>query len=139
MKIAHCSNVACSAATFATLDSAGNVGGFTSITVGADGLGLISYEDFTNFDLKVAHCSNVACSAATTQTLDSAGGEYTSIAIGHRRTRAHQLSRHDELRPQGRPLLERRLPTAATTPTLDSTGSVGGYTFAHDRSPMGSA
>ena len=31
----------------------------TSITIGADGLGLISYYDVTNGDLKVAHCSNV--------------------------------------------------------------------------------
>jgi hypothetical protein len=30
--------------------------------VGADGLGLISYYDSGNGDLKVAHCSNRACS-----------------------------------------------------------------------------
>jgi len=30
-----------------------------SITIGADGLGLISYYDVTNADLKVAHLSNV--------------------------------------------------------------------------------
>jgi hypothetical protein len=34
----------------------------TSITTGADGLGLISYYDFTNEDLKVAHCDNTFCS-----------------------------------------------------------------------------
>ncbi|PZC45289.1 MAG: hypothetical protein C1O27_002468 [Chloroflexi bacterium] len=32
------------------------------ITIGADGLGLISYWDLTNADLKVAHCENAFCS-----------------------------------------------------------------------------
>jgi hypothetical protein len=31
------------------------------VTIGADGLGLISYLDSSNSDLKVAHCSNVTC------------------------------------------------------------------------------
>jgi hypothetical protein len=82
---AHCSNVACSAATTATLDSAGSVGYYTSVTIGADGLGLISYYDATNLDLKVAHCANVACSSADVVTsVDSIGnvGQYTSITIG---------------------------------------------------------
>ena len=51
---------ACTATT-ATLDSAGNVGNDTSVTVGADGLGLISYYDSTNGDLKVAHCADTFC------------------------------------------------------------------------------
>ena len=85
LKVAHCDNILCTSATTATLDSAGNVGGYTSIAIGADGLGLISYFDSTpNYDLKVAHCSDIACTSATTTTLDSAGvvGNYTSIAIG---------------------------------------------------------
>ena len=66
------------------LDSGGDVGSFTSITIGADGLGLISYRDFTDRDLKVAHCSNVNCDSATITTLDSGGwvGRYSSITIG---------------------------------------------------------
>lgn len=42
-------------------DSAGYVGDHTSVTIGADGLGLISYQDFDNGDLKVAHCANAFC------------------------------------------------------------------------------
>jgi hypothetical protein len=38
------------------------VGWYTSITIGTDGLGLISYRDQTNDDLKVAHCENTFCS-----------------------------------------------------------------------------
>jgi hypothetical protein len=67
----------------ARLDSTGLVGGDTSITIGADGLGLISYCDASNGKLKVAHCNNLACSSATTTTLDSVGlDDDTSITIG---------------------------------------------------------
>ena len=84
LKVAHCTDTACTAATTTTLDSTGNVGPFTSVTVGTDGFGLISYWDNTNLDLKVAHCTNTACSAATTTTLDSAGdvGTDTSVTVG---------------------------------------------------------
>ena len=44
-----------------TLDATGDVGEYTSFTIGADGLGLISYWDATNDDLKVAHCENAFC------------------------------------------------------------------------------
>jgi hypothetical protein len=50
-----------SANTITTLESAGLVGLYTSVTIGADGLGLISYHDHTNHVLKVAHCSNPFC------------------------------------------------------------------------------
>jgi len=61
LKVAHCSNLLCTAATLTTVDSAGNVGQYSSVTIGADGLALISYYDETNGDLKVAHCSNLFC------------------------------------------------------------------------------
>jgi hypothetical protein len=44
-----------------TLDSTGDVGQDTAVTVGADGLGLISYHDVTNGNLKVAHCPDLFC------------------------------------------------------------------------------
>jgi hypothetical protein len=53
------------------LDTAGIVGEYTSITTGADGLGLITYSDRTDSALKVAHCANTACSTATSSTLDA--------------------------------------------------------------------
>lgn len=66
-----------------TLDGPGNVGQYTSVTIGADGLGLISYRDLTNRNLKVAHCSNRACTSAALTTLDSTGdvGQDTSVTI----------------------------------------------------------
>jgi hypothetical protein len=95
--VAHCENTLCTSATITVVDGfntcpnrdciphdTGAVGEFSSITIGADGLGLISYYDTTNGDLKVAHCSNVPCTSATTATLDATGnvGRGTSITIG---------------------------------------------------------
>ena len=80
--VAHCSNITCTSATTTTLDSAGIVGLFTSITIGSDGRGLISYQDMTNHDLKVAHCQDVACTSADIYTLDGSFGFYTSVTIG---------------------------------------------------------
>ena len=83
LRVAHCDTADCSNATITTLDS--NVGpAHSSIAIGGDGFGLISYFDGTTADLKVAHCENVLCTAATTSTLDSAGvvGSHPSIATG---------------------------------------------------------
>jgi hypothetical protein len=86
LKVAHCGNAACSSGnTITTVDDPENrVGEYTSIAIGADGVPVISYMDWTNYDLKVAHCGDVACSTATTTTADSAGdmGWLTSIAVG---------------------------------------------------------
>jgi hypothetical protein len=66
------------------VDGSGNVGQYTSLTIGADGLGLISYHDVTNGNLKVAHCENRTCTSATLTTLDNTGkvGQDTSVKIG---------------------------------------------------------
>ena len=89
LKVAHCGDPDCSesvnANTITTVDSSGRVGEWTSVTVGADGLPVISYWDYTNEDLKVAHCGNAACSAGNTiTTVDSGGrvGEYNSVTVG---------------------------------------------------------
>ena len=86
LKVVKCGNAACSSGnTLTTVDSGGDVGSFKSITIGTDGLPVISYSDFTNFDLKVAHCGNAACSSGNTlTTVDSGGdvGSFNSITIG---------------------------------------------------------
>ena len=84
LRVAHCEDIACTTATVTTVDSAGDVGDGLAITLGTDGLPLISYYDASNGDLKVAHCDDVACTGATITTLDSSGnvGRRTSIMIG---------------------------------------------------------
>jgi hypothetical protein len=81
LKVAHCRNVACRAATTVVIDHEGDVGRWNSVAIGADGLGLVSYYDATKGDLKVAHCQNVACSAAMSATIETDGGP-SSIAVG---------------------------------------------------------
>jgi hypothetical protein len=62
LKVAHCSNTSCTAVTSTKVDAAVSLGfWYTSIAVGGDGLGVISYYDATNADLKVAHCPNLTC------------------------------------------------------------------------------
>jgi hypothetical protein len=63
LKVLKCGNALCNAGNLiTTIDSAGNVGQFSSITVPhMDGLPIISYYDATNGSLKVVKCSNAAC------------------------------------------------------------------------------
>jgi hypothetical protein len=61
------------AAVITTIDS--TAGEFTSVAIGLDGLGLVSYRDTGNRTLKVAHCSNAACTAATVATIDASGSQ----------------------------------------------------------------
>jgi len=87
LKVAKCGNASCSSGnTITTVDSAlGSLGGYTSTTIGTDGLPVISYYDGTNTNLKVAKCGNASCSSGNTiTTVDSGGsvGRYTSITIG---------------------------------------------------------
>jgi hypothetical protein len=86
LKVAKCANAACTgSATITTVDIGGDVGQYTSIAIGTDGLPVVSYYDFSNGRLKVAKCVNAACTgSATITTVDSGGntGISPSIAIG---------------------------------------------------------
>jgi hypothetical protein len=81
LKVAKCANGACTgAATLSTVDSAGDVGWFTSIAIGADSLPVISYLDVTNGDLKVAKCANAACAPLRLRASLSGGQEVPPVA-----------------------------------------------------------
>ena len=58
--------------TATSVDNVNVVGLYTSITIGADGLPIISYFDDTADSLKVAHCNDVACTGQdeTINTVD---------------------------------------------------------------------
>ena len=68
-------------------DQALDVGTYTDIAIGADGLPVISYHSAGAGSLKVAKCANSACSGTVTITTvdDPANtvGTFTSIAIGN--------------------------------------------------------
>jgi preprotein translocase subunit Sec61beta len=131
LKVAHCSDSACTSATLTTVDRAGNVGQYSSVTIGADGLGLISYYDETNGDLKVAHCSDLTCTSATLTTLtflQSEGnvGQFTSVTnAGGQGLISYYDSTDQDLKLALCPDLACTSATLTTTP--DRAGNVGQY------------
>ena len=86
LKAAHCSDLACTAATISIVDATNDSGFWTSVAIGADGLPLISYKMDGGDALRVAHCNDVLCQAATVSIIDvtvsPVGVASTSIAIG---------------------------------------------------------
>jgi hypothetical protein len=73
LKVAKCSNLSCnSAVTLTVVDNAGDVGRGSSITVGSDGLPIISNYDNTNAKIKVAKCQAPDCSSAIITSLVTA-------------------------------------------------------------------
>jgi hypothetical protein len=61
LKVAHCGNLTCTSSTFVVVDTPGDVGWSTSITVGSDGLPFVSYRDIDNDRVRGLHCPNVFC------------------------------------------------------------------------------
>ena len=124
-KVAHCVDVTCSDATITSYDpNAGTFRDGMSVTIGSDGLALISYN---GFGLKVAHCSNVECTAATTTTLHGGDvGDWSSITTG-----SDGLGLVSYLdRPNGSLKVAHCSDvscSSATTATVDS-GDIGGFT-----------
>lgn len=88
LRVTHCLNVTCTAATSLNVDDpiGLSVGEYAAMTIGADGLPLISHRDATNSALRATHCGNAACSSGTVSTtIDNpanAVGTDTSIALG---------------------------------------------------------
>jgi len=94
LKVAKCGDAACTmpcgaGATCTTVDTVNDVGRFPSLTIGVDGLPVLSYQDASNGDLKVAKCANGACSdvcmAGTTCTVVDGPqnvGSGSSMTIG---------------------------------------------------------
>ncbi len=87
LKVTRCTKNNCSGPPYRTtytVDSSGFVGKASSLTIGTDGLPVISYYDQTNETLKVAHCNDAPCSSATLTKIGPAAVEVeaSSIAIG---------------------------------------------------------
>ena len=88
LRVTHCNDVACTSATSTTVDDpANNVGNYTSLAIGTDGLPVISHWDLTAGALRVTHCGNVTCTNGNTSTTvdgptANSVGRYSSLAIG---------------------------------------------------------
>jgi hypothetical protein len=132
--------------TTVAVESAGQVGQFTSITLGDNGDPMISYYDITNEDLKFAICdlsesANGNCDQSvdwTTVAVDSAGavGEYTSIAVdanGNLTISYYDITNEDlrfaicDLSESANGNCDQSVDWT-TTVTVDSAGRVGYYT-----------
>lgn len=65
-----------------SVDTAGDVGHYASIAIGADGLPVISHYDDGNDDLKVTHCNDAQCATRTTTVVADGSGEPAHNAPG---------------------------------------------------------
>lgn len=62
LRVTHCNTVACTSATSTTVDDpADEVGGFSSLAIGTDGLPVISHFDNTAAALRVTKCASRTC------------------------------------------------------------------------------
>lgn len=80
--VLRCGNPDCGAAnTVNTVDSAGDVGEYSSLALDSSGNPVISYTDRTNQDLKVLRCDDPTCGSATISVPDTNFGLYTSLGL----------------------------------------------------------
>jgi hypothetical protein len=88
LKVARCFDAACSFVTRAVLDGpvseddSSHAGWDTSIAIGQDGLGLISYLAYDvneGAHLRVAHCTDAICATATITPLDVAAVSASAV------------------------------------------------------------
>ena len=96
LKVAHCNDPNCTGGgeSIVAIDTAGDVGMYTSLALDGVGNPVISYYDVTNGDLKVAHCNDPNCvgGGESIVAVDTAGnvGQFTSLVLDGVRQPRHQ-------------------------------------------------
>jgi len=135
LKYATCASSCSSASSWTntTVDTTGNVGYWTSLTLDSNDAVHISYRDTTNGDLKYATCAS-SCSSAVSWTktsVDNSGdvGAYTSIAIDS--NDAVHISHYDYANDDLKYATCASSCSSASSWTkisVDTTGNVGYYT-----------
>jgi len=122
-RVAACTNADCSLAITSTVDNRSGL--YHSITVGRDGLGLISHSG--GGGLTVAHCDNVYCTTVTNMSVAGSVSD-TSITIGG--DGLGIVSYHDPF--QSKDLKVAHCSdlacTTVTITTVDAFDDVGGHT-----------
>jgi hypothetical protein len=84
LRTLHCNTFDCSSFVISNLETAYITGKEPTLTIGQDGLGLITYsDDQLGHDLHVGHCVDIACTAITKTAPDRdfTVGNYSSVTI----------------------------------------------------------
>ena len=129
LKLAVCTDVACTSPAFSTLDSTGTVGEYTSIALTTANVPVISYSDSWQYNLKLAVCNDTACTSPAISTLDHTVnvGDYTSLALTS--SDYPVISYYDSTNGDLKlAVCDNTACTSPTISTLDSIGDVGMYT-----------
>ncbi|MCH7953579.1 MAG: hypothetical protein IIC25_06780, partial [Chloroflexi bacterium] len=86
LNVVVCGNATCSSGnTITSVDSAGDVGQYTSLVLDGSGFPVVSYYDVTNLNLKVMHCNDANCNGGN-ESIESPDmgtdvGTDTSLAL----------------------------------------------------------
>ena len=126
LEVAHCVDTACSSVTTATIGEPDHFAfDEVSVTIGSDGLGLITFIDPKGLFPTVAHCENVACSTATVTAVDTSNfrnGSSVTIGADGLGLMSYEASSHLKVAH-----CSNLACTSFTNATLDTDFDVGGW------------
>jgi predicted regulator of Ras-like GTPase activity (Roadblock/LC7/MglB family) len=134
LRVAHCGDITCSTScgiggTVCTDVDTTILEPYTSITIGADLLPVITYYDDIPNNLKVLHCGNAACSAGNMVTAVTTSTFYSFLAITKGPDGLPTITYWDGDAGDLKILhCQDAACTVSTSRTLDSGGDVGRYT-----------
>ena len=88
LRVMHCNDPNCAGnnESITSPDTVGNVGTYTSLELDGSGYPVVSYYDWTNYDLKLMHCNDPNCagnneSITSPDTVGDVGGDGGSLKL----------------------------------------------------------